>query len=87
MFVSFNLQEAVHHYLERNSSVIVTCLDSKRAFDTVDHNGLKLKLFELNVTGTLWTLLDNMYQDLRSCVRCNNKLPRYFPLVRGIRQR
>lgn len=27
-----------------------------------------------------------MYQDLRSCVRCNNKLSRYFPLATGIRQ-
>lgn len=40
MFASFNLQVAVHHYLERNSSVIVTFLDSKRAFNTVDHNDL-----------------------------------------------
>ena len=46
MFASFDLQEGVHHYLERNSTIIVTFLDSQRAFDTVDHNGLKVKLFE-----------------------------------------
>ncbi|CAC5380128.1 unnamed protein product [Mytilus coruscus] len=37
IYASFNLQETVHHYKERNSSIQVTFLDSKRAFDTVDH--------------------------------------------------
>ena len=86
MFASFNLQETIHHYLERNSSVIVTFLDSKRAFDTVDHSGLKIKLFELDITGKFWTLIDNMYRNLKRCVRYNNKLSRYFCMERGIRQ-
>ena len=86
MFASFDLQETVHHYIERNSTVIVTFLDSTRAFDTVDHDCLKVKLYEFGVTGKLWTLLDNMYWNLKSCVRCNGILSRYFDLNRGVRQ-
>jgi hypothetical protein len=43
MFASFDLQEVIHYYIERHSAVIVTFLDSMKAFDTVSHNGLKVK--------------------------------------------
>ena len=46
MFASFDLQEVIHYYIERHSAVIVTFLDSMKAFDTVSHNGLKVKLFD-----------------------------------------
>ena len=66
--------------------MIVTFLDSMKAFDTVSHNGLKVKLSELGINGKLWKLLDNMYFDLKSCIRCNNDVSRYFRLDRGVRQ-
>ena len=85
-FASFNLQETIHHYVERNSDVIVTFLDSQKAFDTVDHDGLKLKLFQYGIDGKLWSLLDELYSNLTSCVRYNNQVSRFFKLERGIRQ-
>ena len=60
MFASFDLQEAIHYYIERHSAVIVTFLDSMKAFDTVSHNGLKVKLYDLGIIGKMWNLLDKM---------------------------
>ena len=83
MFASFDLQEVIQYYIERHSSVIVTFLHSMKAFDTVSHNGLKVKLYDLGITGKMWYLLDKMYSNLKSCVRCNNQTSRYFYLSRS----
>jgi hypothetical protein len=83
MFASFDLQELIRYYIERHSAVIVTFLDSMKAFDTVSHNGLKVKLYDLGITGKMWNLLDKMYSNLKSCVRYNNQTSRYFDLSRS----
>ena len=83
---SFNLQELILHQVEHNGSVITILLDSTRAFDTVTHNGLKIKLSEYGVTGKLWLLLDNMYSNLSSTVLCCGSYSRSFDLNRGVRQ-
>lgn len=83
---SFNLQEVVNHYRERNTSAKVVFLDSKKAFDTVDHSRLKIKLEQLGVNGKLWTLLDHMYSQLNSRVKYNNCVSKSFNLERGVRQ-
>ena len=83
---SFNLQELVLHHVEHNGSVLTILLDSARAFDTVTHNGLKIKLFEYGATGKLWLLLDNMYSNLSSKVFCYGSYSKWFNLNRGVRQ-
>lgn len=83
---SYCLQETVSHYRERRTSTKVVFLDSKKAFDTVDHCRLKIKLNDLGIHGKLWKLLDNMYMNMKSCVKCNNCLSKPFSLERGVRQ-
>ncbi|CAG2210176.1 unnamed protein product [Mytilus edulis] len=57
-----------------------------KAFDTVPHDGLRLKLHEYGAHGKLWLLLDNMYTNLYGAVSSNGKLSKWFELKRGIRQ-
>ncbi|XP_063431682.1 uncharacterized protein LOC134714370 [Mytilus trossulus] len=83
---SFNLQEPIRHYIERNSDVIVVLLDSTKAFDTVWHDALLCKLHKYGVTGDLWLLIDEMYSEMRSSVLFNGRLSRWFELKRGVRQ-
>ncbi|VDI00781.1 Hypothetical predicted protein [Mytilus galloprovincialis] len=83
---SFNLQEPIRHYIERNSDVIVVLLDSTKAFDTVWHDALLYKLHKYGVTGDLWLLIDEIYSDMRSSVLFNGRLSRWFELKRGVRQ-
>ena len=67
-------------------SAIVTLLDSAKAFDTVPHDGLRVKLYEYGVRWMIWNLLDYMYSNLTSAVSCNGIRTKWFRLCRGVRQ-
>ncbi|CAG2253605.1 unnamed protein product [Mytilus edulis] len=71
---SFNLQESIRHYIERNSDVIVVLLDSTKAFDSVWHDALFYELHKYGVTGDLWLLIDEIYSEMRSSVLFNGGL-------------
>ncbi|CAC5361824.1 unnamed protein product [Mytilus coruscus] len=71
---SFNLQEPIRHYIERNGDVIVVLLDSTKAFDTVWHDALLYKLHKYGVTDDLWLLIDEIYSDMRSSVLFNGDI-------------
>ena len=86
MNASFNLQEVTIHHVEKNGTIIIILLDSTKAFDTVPHDGLRIKLFDYGAAGNLWLLLDNMYNNLSSSVLCNGILSKWFKLNRGVRQ-
>ena len=45
----FTLKSCVNHFTERGSSVYVALLDFSKAFDTISHCGLFLKLIDRNV--------------------------------------
>ncbi|CAC5367699.1 unnamed protein product [Mytilus coruscus] len=66
--------------------VNIVLLDSTKAFDTVPHDGLRIKLYEYGISAKLWCLLDNMYSDLMSAVFSGGKLSNWFKLHRGVRQ-
>ncbi|CAG2220498.1 unnamed protein product [Mytilus edulis] len=83
---SFNLQEVTLHHIEKNGTIYIVLLDSTKAFDTVPHDGLRLKLHEYGAHGKLWLLLDSMYTNLYGAVSSNGKLSKWFELKRGIRQ-
>ena len=86
MNASFNLQEVTIHHVEKNGTIIIILLDSTKAFDTVPHDGLRVKLFDYGAAGKLWLLLDNMYNNLSSSVLCNGILSKWFKHNRGVRQ-
>ncbi|CAG2245958.1 unnamed protein product [Mytilus edulis] len=83
---SFTMQEMIRHYIERNSKVIVVLMDSMKAFDSLWHDALLLKLKEYGVCGKFWLLIDEMYRGMKSSILFNNKLSRWFQLQRGVRQ-
>jgi hypothetical protein len=61
-----------------NKMMMLFLLDSTKAFDTVPHDGLRVKLFDYGSAGKLWLLLDNMYNNLSSSVLCNGILSKWF---------
>ena len=83
---SLNLQEVTIHHVEKGGTINIILLDSTKAFDTVTHDGLRIKLYEYGSKGKIWLLLDNMYNNLTSAVLCNGSLTKWFKLNRGIRQ-
>lgn len=77
---SFNLQEIVYYNLEQGSNVFVGFLDSSKAFDIVWRHGLLFKLYNLGVTGKLWTIINDCHSNTSSSIS------RWFNVLQGVRQ-
>lgn len=52
--ISFSLQECINYYNDSGQNVHVAFLDSNKAFDTVWHDGLLLKIYELGLRSKTW---------------------------------
>ena len=60
---SFSFFETVYHNLELDSKVFVAFLDSKKSFDTVWRKTLVVKLYNLDIKGKTWRLINMFYTD------------------------
>ena len=60
-------------------------LDVQKAFDTVWHNGLWFKVWELGVTcrGRMWRVIKNMYDITQSAVLLEGEISRPFDIGQG----
>ncbi len=80
------LQEVVAHHLNKNNSVYVTLLDIRKAFDSVWHGGLFVKLHDMGLDHKLWRLLVQSYTNFKCCVRVGTKLSSWFEPGQGVHQ-
>lgn len=82
------LYAIVQRYFLRSSGKVYVCfVDYKKAFDTVNRNILWNTLKKNGVGGKMLRLLRNMYQNVRSCVRCpTDNLTDFFQSSLGVRQ-
>ena len=48
-------------------------VDFRKAFDTVVHTGIKIKLLNLGVGSLFYNIVEQMYTISKSCVRIDNK--------------
>lgn len=83
---SFNLQECINYNLENDQCIHVAFLDSSKAFDTVWHAGLLVKLHDLGLKSKVWELLKNIYTDVQSCILFKGVYSRWITMERGILQ-
>lgn len=72
--------------LEQGSNVFVGFLDSSKAFDTVWRHGLLFKLYNLGVTGKLWTIINDCHSNTSSSIVVNQTQSRWFNVLQGVRQ-
>ena len=61
-------------------------IDLKQAFDSVWREGLWKKLFSVNINGKCLRLINNMYSDIKSCVRVGGACSNLFSCISGLRQ-
>ena len=83
---AFIFQEAVSSMLEQKKKVFVAFLDVKKAFDTVWHAGLMVKLFQKNVALYIWHIINNWYSGSTSSVLWNLSVSRSFRIQQGVHQ-
>ena len=67
------LQEAIQAVRDEGKKAYVAFLDIKKAFDTVWHAGLLVKLNQKDITRHIWHLINNWYSSFCGVVLWDGK--------------
>ncbi len=83
----FTLQTLIDKYVHQNKGTIFACfVDFKKAFDSIWHEGLYLKLIDSGIGGKFYDLIKSMYTASHCAVKIGNQRTEFFPQGRGVRQ-
>ena len=86
LHTAFIFQEAVAAIREQKKKAFVAFLDAHKAFDTVWHSGLMIKLHQWKIPMYIWHLLYTWYNCQSSSVLWNSSTSRQFSIKQGVRQ-
>ena len=79
-------QEAIQHIRERGRKAYVALLDVRKAFDTVWHDGLFHKLYQMGIKDHTWRLLRKWYSSSSCSVLWKGQCSRPFLINQGVKQ-
>ena len=83
----FILRTLIEKITQTANNKLYSCfIDFRKAFDTVIHPALFLKLTEIGICGTFYNMLKAMYHEANICVKIENKLTPQFDSNIGVRQ-
>jgi hypothetical protein len=66
--------------------VFACFVDFQKAFDTVIHTGIKIKLLHAGVGSLFYNIISRMYEISKSCVKVSNGITDFFPIKVGVKQ-
>jgi hypothetical protein len=70
----------------KNGKVYACFVDFQKAFDTVIHTGIKIKLLSIGIDSKLYEIIKNMYEVSKSCFKPENHITDHFPINLGVKQ-
>jgi hypothetical protein len=83
----FVMKCLIDKYINTGNKRLYACfVDFHKAFDTVIHEGIKLKLLQLNINSLFYKIICNMYKYSSISVKLDNKLTKPFSPGIGVRQ-
>ena len=83
----FILKCILDEYCHKKEGRVFACfVDFQKAFDTVIHTGLKIKLLESGVGTLFYNIINQMYKVSRSCIRIHNSITDFFTVNMGVKQ-
>lgn len=84
----FTLTELIRIRRARKQSTFACFIDIRKAYDTVWHDGLKVKLREYGIHGGMYNAIVSMYAACESTVRLGEELgfTEFFNIDTGVRQ-
>ena len=80
----FTLKSLIDIYFKKKKNCVF--IDYSKAFDSVWRPGLWYELIKSGITRKMYTLIYNMYQDIRSYVAVNGECSQFFNSYIGVRQ-
>ena len=83
----FILKTIIDKYCNSKDGRVFACfVDFQKAFDTVIHTGIKLKLIDIGVGNKFYNIIKNMYEISSSSVRCGDLITKAIPIKLGVKQ-
>ena len=82
----FVLHLVIDLYQSVRKRVFCAFIDYQKAFDSVDRSLLWQKLLSYNINGKLLTVIRQMYNRAKSCIKKDNMISEYFLCNIGVRQ-
>ena len=84
----YALTELIHLRRLRKQRTFACFIDIRKAYDTVWHDGLKLRLLECGIHGAMYRALCSLYSACESTVRLRGEagFTEFFPIETGVRQ-
>ena len=83
----FVLKTLIDKYCNKKDGNLFACfVDFRKAFDSVIHTGIKIKLLQNGVGTRFYNVIKSMYANNQFCVRITNGLTEYFKVGVGVRQ-
>ena len=83
---AFVLQKTIAYLHESGRKIYLAFLDARKAFDTVWHEGLFVKLDHAGIPLSLWHILLSWYCQCRSSVLWEHSCSPSFPIRQGVHQ-
>ena len=78
--------ECIFKAYDMSSQTDIIFLDFKKAFDSVPHNELLLKLRKIGISGILWFWFRAYLKSRKQCVCINGQFSDFLPVLSGIPQ-
>ena len=81
------LYNLINKYCHQKKMFIYGCfVDFSKAFDSISREKLFKKLRDYGITGKVYNVILNLYNNDRACVRVGDKMTEEFEIERGVRQ-
>ena len=82
----FVLKTILDSLYQSKKKLYVCFVDFKKAYDSIWRKGLFYKLIKCGLSKTFITILNNMYDKVRSCVKTSEGLTNFFESKAGVKQ-
>lgn len=83
----FILKCIIDEYCKSKEGRVYACfVDFQKAFDTVIHTGLKIKLLDIGVGTLFYNIVKNMYSVSRICIRVDEGITKFITTKLGVKQ-
>lgn len=81
------MKTLIDKYINIKGGKLYTCfVDFQKAFDSVVHPGLQVKLKELSINGKFYDIVCSLYSKSKACVRLGEHRTDFFKSKVGVRQ-
>ena len=82
----FVLKTVIDKYISKKKKIYTCFIDFKKAFDSVLHEAIYIKLLQLGIGGLFFNVIRNMYSKSKLQVKVGNILTENFTSKIGVRQ-